>query len=191
MNKLLIFIGGVLLGSVITYKYCEETIFKKVNADLEDYKNEVKKESQNNDLNCDDKVEPEKTGISKEKVDTFKTDYSKIIKEQDYNKEAQQVTKLEPYTISPNDFGDYMDYEQETLTYYSDGVLVNDDTEEKLNIKDTVGEFFADHFGENDDPDIVYVRNDDLRKEFEIYKDERPSSEVLNTDEDYEEYYDD
>lgn len=85
-------------------------------------------------------------------------------------KEGPIVMKKTPYVISPEEFGEFEDdgYECETLTLYADKLLayLNDDIVE--DIEGTVGDAL-DHFGEYDD-DAVYVRNENLKTDFEILR---------------------
>lgn len=85
---------------------------------------------------------------------------------------------FEPYVIPPEEYGEYMDYEQIELTYFADGVLTDDCDVRVSDIAGTVGEFFADHFGEYED-DSVYIRNDERRCEYEILADERNYADVV------------
>ena len=81
-----------------------------------------------------------------------------------------------PYVISPDEFGE--DYETETLTFYADGVLVYYVSDELVEDVDaTIGSDSLSHFGEYED-DAVYVRNDSLKRDFEILRDSAKYSEV-------------
>lgn len=184
------FIAGAVIGSGITaimyiQKLKEQEEYH--NTDLQEvrefYKQLMNKKDNDSDENNDNKE------ISNE----LKTQYNhvaNIYKTETPVKEGEKMNSIkEPYCIPAEEYGEYMSYEQETLVYYSDGVLVHDDTDKVINdINNTVGEFFYDHFGENDDEDVVYVRNDVLKKEFEIIKDPRSSKEVIY-DQDDEELY--
>ena len=84
-----------------------------------------------------------------------------------------------PYTISPDDYGENEYYAQISLVYYAgDGVLADDEDEVMEDIEGTVGEDFAEHFGEYED-DSVFIRNDRLRCDYEILKDNRSFSDVI------------
>ena len=61
-------------------------------------------------------------------------------------------------------------YETESLTYYSDGVLTDEYDNPIEDIERLVGSDALTHFGEYED-DSVFVRNDDLKTDFEILKD--------------------
>lgn len=84
----------------------------------------------------------------------------------------------EPYVISPDDYGENDNYTQISLVYYAgDEVLADDEDEVVEDIENTVGEDFAEHFGEYED-DSVFIRNDRLRCDYEILRDNRSFSDV-------------
>lgn len=72
--------------------------------------------------------------------------------------------------IPPTEFDMLDDYDVIELTYFSDGVLVDDDGQVITNIDAVVGEESLKHFGEYED-DCVHVRNDRLKCDYEIIKD--------------------
>ena len=78
-----------------------------------------------------------------------------------------------PYIIAPEQFGEDDDYERVSLTYYANGVLV-DEIDEVLNDEDveaSVGLESLNHFGEYEE-DSVYVRNDSRKCDYEILLDQ-------------------
>ncbi len=85
-----------------------------------------------------------------------------------------------PYIISPEEFDEKAEdgYEAITLTYYSDGVLADENDEPIDDIANTIGEYSLNHFGEYED-DSVYVRDDWRKVDYEILRDERPYSQIL------------
>lgn len=84
----------------------------------------------------------------------------------------------EPYVIYPEEYGEDDNYMQISLVYYAgDNVLADDEDEVVEDIEDTVGVDFAEHFGEYED-DSVFIRNDRLRCDYEILKDNRSFSDV-------------
>lgn len=87
----------------------------------------------------------------------------------------------EPYIISPEEYGDIDKYTKLNLTYYSDGTLADDDDEIVDDIDETVGSDFAKHFGDYED-DSVWVRNDRLKCDYEILRDNRSYKEVTGLD---------
>lgn len=82
-----------------------------------------------------------------------------------------------PYVI---DFATFdageLGYRNITLTNYADGALVEEgDRNEDLNVaQDLIGEESLEHLGwERGQPNVVYVRNDRLRVDYEVISDER------------------
>ena len=86
----------------------------------------------------------------------------------DIRKEEESVER--PYVISPDDFGEFPEYEKISLTHYADGVLADENNEIVDNVDDIVGSDYACHFGEYED-DSVHVRNDRTRCDYEILRD--------------------
>ena len=84
-----------------------------------------------------------------------------------------KVMPRTPYVIKPEEF-DIGDYEVITLRYYDDDVVTVDNTGKVLTedeIEECVGLDSLTHFGEYEE-DSVFVRNDDLRIDYEILRDE-------------------
>lgn len=173
---------GALIGSAATWIFTKKYYEKISKDEINSVKKEFSKmrtassetsdhEEKNNDVSSlrdtSDKIEPYNY-----------TDHSKK-EEQDISvKEVQDVN--DPYVISPDEYGEYIDYEQVSLTYFRDGVLADEDTLEVIDdIGGTVGEDFADHFGEYED-DSVHIRNDVTRCEYEILADLRSYSDALS-----------
>lgn len=84
-----------------------------------------------------------------------------------------------PYVIAPDEFGDFEDYDAISMTLTSDGVLVDTDGTRVEDPENSVGTNYMKYFGVYpDDPDSVYIRNDDLCCDFEIVKDLRTFEEI-------------
>ena len=81
-------------------------------------------------------------------------------------------------------------YSKVTLTYYAgDDVLTDDQDEPIEDPMDIIGEHFKELFGMNEDePDIIYVRNDDTESDYEVvrvdasYGDRYPAESVSISD---------
>ena len=74
--------------------------------------------------------------------------------------------------ISPEEFGEFEEYEKISLTYYADQVLTDENDEEVDNVEECVGVESLNHFGDYED-DSVFVRNDRLKCDYEILLDQR------------------
>lgn len=141
-----------------------------------------------NENRIDEQVENQhKADIAKLKPDLV--DYAAKLQEEGYvnytehskknTEEKKEDPMLDtPYVISPDEFGATDNYAQISLVYYDgDEVLADEEDEIVEDIAGTVGEDFAEHFGEYED-DSVFVRNDRLRCDYEICKDNRSYADV-------------
>lgn len=169
-NICLTFIFGAVIGSYATYKYM---VYK--------YESEMTHDSENNAY---DTEYFEKGNHSKTNEEIF---HSKL-KECGYLNKEEDKSMKKPYVISPDKFGENEDYEQISLTYYSDGVLADDNDNLMMYAEEIVGEDALNHFGEYGDAlnhfgeyedDSVFVRNDNLKCDYEILWDSRKYSDVL------------
>ena len=87
------------------------------------------------------------------------------------------VENAKVYVIPPESFGE-TDFETVSLSYYADKVLVDDTKHEVItNVDELVGRNSLETFGEYED-DSVFVRNENLKKDFEILLDMRNYSDV-------------
>lgn len=115
-------------------------------------------------------------------------DYVKIMKDNNYINYSDYVTtesieedvkdeeeededmSIDPYVISPDEFGTLDDYDIISFTYYSDGVLADEYNDIVANAEELVGTDYASHFGDFED-DSVFIRNDIRKIDFEILRD--------------------
>ena len=86
--------------------------------------------------------------------------------------------EMKPYVISPEEFGEFEDYERISLSYYADQILADEDDEKVEDVDNVVGLESLIHFGEFED-DSVFVRNDRLKCDYEILLDQRTYSDVI------------
>lgn len=184
MNKLsylLAFAAGALIGSAATWYFVKDKYEKLAQEEIDSVKETFKKSYEDQEVKHEEeihKVENKYYNSLAQNYNYEKKSRPETILEED---EEEEVRKMdEPYVIKPYEFGDYIDYEQISLLYFADGVLADEDTLDVIDdIEETVGEYFADHFGEYEE-DSVYVRNDAKRCEYEILKDERQYKDVAS-----------
>lgn len=108
------------------------------------------------------------------------TDYADLSKVEEAKKEEQkeEVKNVKkPYVISPYDYGEAEGYDTESLIYYADGVLTDDDNNPIEDVEGTVGKDALNHFGEYED-DSVFVRNERLKIDYEILLDSSKYSDL-------------
>ncbi len=165
------FVIGAAAGSAVTWVYAKNKYEALIQEEIDSVKEHFQKMEQ--ERKEEDNREEEANGYVKK--DAGVVDYMKKIEEKKYGdalggKEAETVNK--PYVISPDEFGEKDEYEQISLTYYSDGVLADEDDEIVEDADSVIGEDSLERFGEYEE-DSVFVRNDRLKCDYEILKDQR------------------
>lgn len=182
-NKVLWFAAGVAVGAAATNHYFKTKYERLYQEDVESVKRAFSMPQQSEPVEGDteDKVETEPDSDDAET-------YNEIISAQGYQtvtgdpeeesigKEVKGVRR--PYVISPVEFDTEDDYEVYTLTYYADGVLVDEQGNPIENVEDMVGRDSLNHFGEYED-DAVHVRNEAMQCDFEILRDLDRYSDVF------------
>ena len=93
-------------------------------------------------------------------------------------KEAEpEPTSEVPYVISPAEFGNLDGYDIQTLKYYeADDTLTDDD--DNVVDEELVGSASLSAFGDYED-DTVYVRNERLKRDYEILRENGRYTDVL------------
>lgn len=183
----MMFILGASVGSVVTWQYTR----KKYEQIAQEEIDSVKEIFSSRESAADVEItapEPQtaKIGKPEEKPDITEyaarlerdgyTNYSNVGAEQ--KKEEQETMEIKPYVISPEEFGEFEDYERISLSYYADQVLADEDDEKVDDVDNVVGLESLTHFGEFED-DSVFVRNDRLKCDYEILLDQRIYSDVM------------
>ena len=200
----ILFTAGAVIGSLVTWKVIktkyEDIAQKEIDSVKEEYTRlmvSMKKKlndsvTYKDDNNEDDRSEKDTDNID----DSIMTNYNEIVKsyrssddeENTQNKKEGEekeedndgVSYMEaPYVISPDDFGSVPGYNVEPLDYFADGILA-DGWGVELDIAETIGEDAINHFGDYDD-DVVYVRNEQTKLEYEVTRDPRTYAEAVRT----------
>jgi hypothetical protein len=88
--------------------------------------------------------------------------------EWDYEIECSTRTPEKPYVLHRREFfDDELGYDQITLSYYEEDDILTDDLDTPIyNYSETVGELKFGHG--SGDPNVVYIRNERLRAEYEV-----------------------
>lgn len=171
LSKLFIFVSGVALGSVVTWKLVKTKYEQIANEEIEsvrEYYAQKDKEKCTNEEISEDAEDPDEYD---------RKAYTELVR--NYSEDAEEVVKMEerPFVISPEEYDD-TDYASESLDYYEgDGVLVDSYGDIVEDVDDMVGADFASHFGEYED-DTVYIQNDAREMVYEICRDFGSYSEV-------------
>lgn len=178
IKTLFTFITGAAVGSAVTW-YFVKTKYEQIAQEEIDSVIEVYSKRAS--------VEPEEASetpsLKKEAKDMI-NDLRYVSDDENEEKGGSEEMKNgKPYVILPDEF-EYndRDYEQISLTYYLDGVLADDISDDVIeDVENTVGLDFHNHFGEWEE-DTVYIRNDRLKCDYEINRDNRSYTEVTGFD---------
>ena len=185
------FAAGAAIGSVVTWKIVktkyEQIAQEEIDSVKQVYSTKHYGEALVEGLEAGLKnVEPiesieEETAAIKEECETIiekmgYVSYSSVSKE-DTTEEGGLDPVDKPYVISPEEF-DEIGYTTISLIYFEDKVLTDDMFEIVDDIEYTVGRDSLNHFGEYED-DSVHVRNDALKCDYEILRDQRRFADLL------------
>ena len=200
----ILFTAGAVIGSLVTWKVIktkyEDIAQEEIDSVKEEYTRlmvSMKKKlndsvTYKDDNNEDDRSEKDTDNID----DSIMANYNEIVKsyrssddEENTQNEKEGEEKEEdndgvsymeaPYVISPDDFGSVPGYNAEPLDYFADGILA-DGWGVELDIAETIGEDVVNYFGDYDD-DVVYVRNEQTKLEYEVTRDPRTYAEAVRT----------
>lgn len=177
LSKVFIFALGAAAGSLVTWKFVKTKYEQIANADIADVK-EYYAEKYGEGSKSEDEPQDEE---DEEEEDEEFDEYEAELKANGYTSAATEGVKAvskKPYVIPPEDFGD-CDYDMETLYYYADGVLADDQGNCIEDVDDVVGTDSLNHFGEYED-DSVHVRNERYKTDYEILRDPEKYSDVIN-----------
>lgn len=162
-------LAGTFAGAQIAKKKYEEIAneeIEEIRAYYKEREKEVKEIEEPNAVEA-----PEEKSIEVEE----RKQYNNIIKRGNYmavDEEEQNNVCDEAYPIDPSEFGNDGKNATETLTYFADGVLVNEVDEVVEDPDLVVGRHHIDIFNEFPDATCVYVRNDLDGTDYEILKDD-------------------
>lgn len=163
MNKLIFaaFAVGAVLGVIVAWRYSEHR---------------ESEEEESFDEECDG-TNLDTNDFSEESAEEEKAEAQQIAIDEGYTTE-ETVSKDEPYVIPADEFGFFEDFEEITLTYYSDDILTDDqdhiiDDRESIIGRDALSRLT------NSDDETVYVRNEKLKADYEICYDYKRFAEVM------------
>jgi hypothetical protein len=169
------FVVGLGIGVASTRKYYKNKYEQLAQEEIDSVKEVFRRRERSDEKLSDD--------IFIHDNESIMNDYFNKLQEEGYAycSEKEEPVKNEidiPYVITPEEFSEYDDYDNISLTYYADGVLTYENNEIIEDIEETVGEDSLNHFGEYEE-DSVYVRNDGKKTDYEILLDLRNYSDVI------------
>lgn len=175
-SNIIAFFGGACAGMLITWLSLKKHFEQIAQEEIDSVKSMLlDKKSRHTDTK--DKAPSD---VQAKELKSPLVDYAAILKEEGYTNYSEHSKKIKvenddekkPFVISPDQYGEHDEYDQISLTYYSDGILADDCNEIVDDPCDSIGNGFVEHFGEYED-DAVYIRNDRLKCDYEILKDNR------------------
>lgn len=189
LTKALIFVGGAAVGAAASWKLLK-THFERITQEEIDSVKEYYSTRFNKPVDeevSEEKTEDTTTEESEEQSELDHRDYAAILAKKGYTKYAGGAPIVDkvcetapsegPYVIAPDEFGSQDGYDTVSLTYYADKVLADDMDEPVTDVNDVVGLESLECFGDYEE-DCVFVRNDELKTDFEILADSRRYSDV-------------
>ena len=183
ISKVLAFVAGAGIGSVVTYKVVKTKYNKIIQEEIDSVKQAYKNDKDYGPVEDTSTGNTEKSDTPEMTDEEKEADINRIrevINQNGYaaeSTEKETKTMTEPYMISYEEYGE-KDYVTMTWHYWEDGTVTNEQNEIIGNASELVGDDFMNHYGENpDDPDVVYVRDDDGQIDYEILREEEPYDE--------------
>lgn len=183
MNIKLIFafIAGAAVGSAVTWKLVKTKYERIANEEIASVKEVFSRRTKDAEVLAE---ETKPTDVEEKPTIQEIKEYVDVIKDAGYNNDTQKGGEVsmsggDPYTIMPEEVGTMDGYDLIDLTYYADGVLEDENYEIVVDVAETVGVESLNSFGEYDD-DVVFVRNDKRKTDYEIVRDPRNYSDVAH-----------
>ena len=187
LKGVFIFAAGLVTGAVAGAYLVKD----KVLADAREEINEVREyyKSKKEDKNEEQPVEEKEVEEVVEEKEKEKEEYQEITKKYtnytNYSGIEQpvippqnvQLNNDAPYVIDPEEFGEEEEYDTMTLTYFADGILI-DDVDNVIEEPDPVVGLDNLKIFEEFGASSIYVRNDVWKTDFEILKDDWNYSDV-------------
>ena len=181
MKGLLIFAAGLAVGAVAGAVIVKNKVLADAKAEIEEvreyYRSARGKVNRENVEETEEVKEVEKKEYElkdiqvKDEPKTGLTNYSQITKMYMSKDEFQAPMYDDPFVIDPSEFGENPEYDTETLTYFADGVLV-DDVDDVIEEPDIVVGLENLKIFEEFGATTVYVRNDIYKTDYEIIRDD-------------------
>ena len=181
VKNFMIFASGAAIGSVITWNFVKAKYEQIANEEITSVKDTyAKKLEEIRDHEIEDELgEDDEDDFYKEDTDEEEfsegdmENYYDAVREYEHNNHdnsAQNELEVDkPYVISPEEFGEFDNYEQISLTYYDDGYLADDMDDLVEDVEDIIGWELLNHIGEYEE-DAIHIRNDSLKTDYEILR---------------------
>ena len=179
MKGLLIFAAGLAVGAVAGAVIVKNKVLADAKAEIDEVREYYRESRGQKDEHVEEVKEVEKKEYElkdiqikdEPKTEKEHTNYSQITKMYMSKDEYQTPMYDDPFVIDPSEFGENPEYDTETLTYFADGVLV-DDVDDVIEEPDIVVGLENLKVFEEFGATSVYVRNDIYKTDYEIIRDD-------------------
>lgn len=177
MNKLLIFLGGAVVGGLTATIYFKRKIdsleeeYQKIATDaynkyVSDFNIEVSYPHDDNQIIYDEQNNVCTSGID---IGNDEDKYTEIVKEYNNQEENETEDNIMPYIITPEEYGDDDDYDTKVLTAFTDKVVLDED-----NCMVDIG-YFGDAinkkiYSKKNKDTSIFVRDENEKVDYEIIK---------------------
>lgn len=176
IGKIAIFVSGAGIGAVVTWKAVEAKYKKIADEEIKEVKEYYRtRYSVPNDP--EDNVEEEDEGPTREEYVQFVKNETNYTSSTDDSEKGVTVTMDKPYVITPAEYSE-SEYNTTSMTYYADGVLTDELDDIVENVDDIIGIDLIKDFDEHINWEFLYVRNEALEIDYEIWRDARSYAEV-------------
>ena len=181
-NLILGLLLGFGAGGIATSLILKKKIQKKADEEIQSVIDSFKDLSDKKKAKNTETKNPDREYIETVDTDDFDEENNdrirKLRKEKD--EEIGQMIEI----ISPEEFGNYADdgieYDEEVLTLYSDGVLADIENEVFNDVPRNIGVKNLKKMGIYS-PDMLHIRNHRLHMDIEIHRVDTPFSEIRKT----------
>ncbi len=183
----MLFIFGAAVGSAATWTYAKKKYELIAQEEIDSVKEVFsKRENGNTVKEVEFNKQEEKPDLKEYAAKIRESNYTNY-SDTDGKSETKRETRKQDerdkkgyfaYVITPEEFGEFDDYEKISLSYFDDQILADENLDMVDDIEETVGIDSLTHFGEYED-DSVFVRNDERKCDYEILLDHRNYEDVI------------
>lgn len=177
MKGLFIFAAGLAIGAVAGACVIKNKVLADAKAEIEEvrdyYRSQrgevIREEVEEVKEMVEETIDRVQDMIKENNSKKEYVNYNKLVN--NYNPSKNMVEYDDPFIIDPSEFGENVDYDTMTLTYFADGVLV-DDVDDIVEEPDIVVGLENLKVFEEFGASSVYVRNDIYKTDYEIIRDD-------------------
>lgn len=179
MNKTIIgvisFIGGAVVGYITGRKALEKKFDKIVDEEIASVKEAFRNYAQGGDIPAkgdaraeEDKQDRQDKAQAGKQDEGVRRPVNRDYKTYYHKKEGAKQAPSKIRVIKPEEYG-ATDYDMVSLQRYSDGTITNSDDKVATDewVETTLTSQALSHMGEYE-PDVVYIRNDKTRTDYEV-----------------------